>query len=119
MHGEPVSIRGRVKSLDDGKFVETEVRHGGYRYWDSGLTAVIEVEGSTRDLPNLLVLNTKRTVPLSIHQLVSVGVYPEREKILIAKGTIAPLAAYEPRLETCYHSRFGRRLRGKSGALHV
>jgi microcystin degradation protein MlrC len=96
MHGEPVLIRGRVKSLHDGKFVETEVRHGGYRYWDAGLTAVIEVEGSTRDLPNLLVLNTKRTVPLSIHQLVSVGVYPEREKILVAKGTIAPLAAYEP-----------------------
>jgi len=96
MHGEPVLIRGRVKSLHDGKFVETEVRHGGYRYWDAGLTAVIEVEGSTRDLPNLLVLNTRRTVPLSIHQLVSVGVYPEREKILVAKGTIAPLAAYEP-----------------------
>jgi microcystin degradation protein MlrC len=54
------------------------------------------VEGSTRDLPNLLILNTNRTVPLSIHQLVSVGVYPEREKILVAKGTIAPLAAYEP-----------------------
>lgn len=96
MHGEPVLIRGKVKSLHDGKFIETEVRHGGYRYWDSGLTAVIEVEGSTRDLPNLLVLNTNRTVPLSIHQLVSVGVYPEREKILVAKGTIAPLAAYEP-----------------------
>ncbi len=96
MHGEPVMIRGKVKSLHDGKFVETEVRHGGYRYWDSGLTAVIEVEGSTRDLQNLLVLNTNRTVPLSIHQLVSVGVYPEREKILVAKGTIAPLAAYEP-----------------------
>jgi microcystin degradation protein MlrC len=96
MHGEPVMIRGKVKSLHDGKFIETEVRHGGYRYWDAGLTAVIEVEGSTRDLPNLLVLNTNRTVPLSIHQLVSVGVYPEREKILVAKGTIAPLAAYEP-----------------------
>ncbi len=96
MHGDPIAIRGTVKSLNDGKYVETEVRHGGYRYWDSGLTAVIEVEGSTRDLPNLLVLNTKRTTPLSIHQLVSVGVYPEREKILVAKGTIAPLAAYEP-----------------------
>jgi len=96
MHGEPVMIRGKVKSLNDGKYVETEVRHGGYRYWDSVLTAVIEVEVSTRDLPNLLVLNTNRTVPLSIHQLVSVGVYPEREKILVAKGTIAPLAAYEP-----------------------
>jgi microcystin degradation protein MlrC len=96
VHGDPVPIRGRVKSLHDGKFVETEVRHGGTRYWDSGLTAVIEVEGSTPDLPNLLVLNSKRTTPMSIHQLVSVGVYPEREKILVAKGTIAPLAAYEP-----------------------
>jgi microcystin degradation protein MlrC len=96
MHGEPILIRGKVKSLHDGKFIETEVRHGGYRYWDAGLTAVIEVEGSTRDLPNLLVLNTNRTVPLSIHQLVSAGVYPGRQKILIAKGTIAPLAAYEP-----------------------
>ena len=96
MHGEPVMVRGRVKGLHDGRFIEPEVRHGGARYWDAGLTAVIEVEGSTRDLPNLLVLNTKRTVPLSLHQLVSVGVYPERQKILVAKGTIAPLAAYAP-----------------------
>jgi len=96
MHGEPILIRGTVKSLSDGKFIETEVRHGGYRYWDMGLTAVIEAEGSTRDLPNIVILNTKRTIPLSIHQLVSVGVYPERQKILVAKGTIAPRAAYEP-----------------------
>jgi microcystin degradation protein MlrC len=54
---------------------------------------LIEAEGSTRDLSNFVVLNTKRTVPLSIHQLVSVGVYPERQKILVAKGTIAPRAA--------------------------
>ncbi len=96
MHGEPILIRGTVKSLNDGKFIETEVRHGGYRYWEMGLTAVIEAEGSTRDLPNIVILNTKRTIPLSIHQLVSVGVYPERQKILVAKGTIAPRAAYEP-----------------------
>ncbi|HEU0004541.1 MAG TPA: M81 family metallopeptidase, partial [Terriglobia bacterium] len=89
MHGEPILIRGTVKSLSDGKFIETEVRHGGSRYWDMGLTAVIEAEGSTRDLSNIVILNTKRTIPLSIHQLVSVGVYPERQKILVAKGTIA------------------------------
>jgi microcystin degradation protein MlrC len=27
---------------------------------------------------------------------VSCGIYPERQKILVAKGTIAPRAAYEP-----------------------
>jgi microcystin degradation protein MlrC len=96
LHGEPVRVRGRVKSLHDGKFVEPENRHGGYRYWDMGLTAVIEEESSTRDLPSLLLLTMKRTMPNSLHSLISNGVYPQREKILVAKGTIAPLAAYEP-----------------------
>ena len=96
LHGEPVRVRGRVKSLHDGKYVEPEVRHGGFRYWDMGLTAVIEAEGSTRDLQNLLLLTIKRTMPNSIHQIVSNGVYPQRQKILVAKGTIAPRAAYEP-----------------------
>ena len=96
MHGKPVRIRGRVKSLHDGRFVEPEVRHGGGRYWDMGLTSVIEVEGSTRDLPNILMLTSKRVIPFSLHQLISCGVYPERQKILVAKGVIAPRAAYGP-----------------------
>ena len=31
-----------------------------------------------------------------MHQIVSLGIYPERQKILVAKGTVAPRAAYEP-----------------------
>jgi len=96
LHGEPVLVRGKVKSLHDGKYVETEIRHGGGRYHDQGLTAVIEVEGSTRDALNLLLLTTERVSPNSLHQLISCGVYPERQKILVAKGAIAPRAAYEP-----------------------
>ena len=96
LHGEPVTVRGRVKSLHDGKYIETEVRHGGGRYHDQGLTAVIEVEGSTPDLPNLLLLTSERASPNSLHQLISCGVYPERQRILVAKGAIAPRAAYEP-----------------------
>lgn len=96
LHGEPVRLRGRVKALYDGKFVEPEVRHGGVRYWDMGHTAVIEAEGSTRDLPNVLILTPKRVIPFSLHQLTSAGVYPQRQKILVVKGTIAPRAAYEP-----------------------
>jgi microcystin degradation protein MlrC len=57
---------------------------------------VIEVEGSTRDLPNLLLLTTHPTSPNSLNQLISNGVYPQRERILVAKGTTAPRAAYEP-----------------------
>lgn len=95
-HGAPVRVRGRVKSLHDGKYIETEVRHGGSRYHDMGITAVIEVEGSTRDLPNLLLVTKERSSPDSLNQLISCGVYPHRQKILVAKGTIAPRAAYEP-----------------------
>jgi microcystin degradation protein MlrC len=96
LHGEPVRIRGKVKSLYDGRFVEPAMRHGGGRYWDMGFSAVIEVEGSTRDLPNLLLLTPKRVIPFSLHQLISAGIYPERQKILVVKGTVAPRAAYEP-----------------------
>jgi microcystin degradation protein MlrC len=96
LHGDSVRIRGRVKTIHDGRFVEPAVRHGGGRYWDMGVSALIEVEGSTPDLPNYLLLTPKRIIPFSLHQLISVGVYPERMKILVAKGTIAPRAAYEP-----------------------
>ncbi|MDZ4799796.1 MAG: M81 family metallopeptidase [Bryobacteraceae bacterium] len=96
LHGKPVVISGKVKSLHDGDFIETEIRHGGGRYFSMGPTAVIEVEGGTRDDKNLLVLTTRRMVPYSMHQIVSLGIYPERQKILVAKGTVAPRAAYEP-----------------------
>ncbi len=96
LHGDPVRIRGSVKSIHDGKFLETEVRHGGQRYFDQGLTAVVEAEGSTRDLPNLLMLTTRRQMPFSLHQLISCGIYPERQKILVVKAAVAFRAAYEP-----------------------
>jgi microcystin degradation protein MlrC len=96
MHGVPIAIRGLVKSLHDGKYIETEPRHGGQRYHDQGLTAVIEVEGGTKDLPNLLMLTTKRAMPFSLHQLISCGIYPQRQKILVVKAAIAYRAAYEP-----------------------
>lgn len=96
MHGKPVLIRGVVRSLHAGKYLETEVRHGGSRYHELGLAAVIEGEGSTPDLQNLLLVTTRRSNPNSLHQIISCGIYPERQRILVAKGTIAPRAAYEP-----------------------
>jgi len=96
LHGKPVYIKGEVRSLNVGRYLETEVRHGGGRYWDMGHTAVIHVEGSTPDEPNLLLLTTIPSSPNSIHQLISNGVYIERQKIIVAKGAIAPRAAYEP-----------------------
>jgi microcystin degradation protein MlrC len=95
-HGKPVRVRGRVRSLDDGEYIETAIRHGGNTFYHMGLTAVIEAEGSTPVMKNYLVLTKRRSSPNSIHQIVHLGIYPERQKILTAKGTIAPRAAYEP-----------------------
>lgn len=84
----PVRIRGRVRSLHAGRYLEPEVRHGGGRHHDLGHSAVVEVGDS------MLLLTTLRSHPNSIHQLVSCGIYPERHHILVAKGAIAPRAAY-------------------------
>lgn len=92
---KPVSIKGTVRSLHQGQFIEPAVRHGGHRYWDMGHCAVIEAEHSSRDEQNLLLLTSQPTGPFSLHQLTVCGIYPERQKILAVKGTVAPRAAYE------------------------
>lgn len=93
---KPVRVKGTVRSLHQGRFIETGVRHGGHRYWDMGHCAVIEEEGSARDDLNLLLVTSEPTSPFSLHQLIVCGIYPERQKILTVKGTVAPRAAYEP-----------------------
>lgn len=92
---KPVAIKGTVRSLHSGSFIETAVRHGGHRYWEMGHCAVIEEQGSARDDLNLLLLTSVRCSPFSINQLTVCGIYPEQQKILVVKGTVAPRAAYE------------------------
>ena len=95
-HGPSIPITGRVRTLSDGQFEETERRHGGRRYYNAGLTAVVEVNRSAAGKGGLLVLNSERMPPMSIHQLTSAGIVPQQQKILVAKGTVAPRAAYAP-----------------------
>jgi microcystin degradation protein MlrC len=92
----PVEIRGVVRSLHQGTFLEPAVRHGGHRYWDMGHCAVVEAQNSTGEVQNLLLLTSERCSPFSLHQLISCGIYPERQRFLVVKGTVAPRAAYEP-----------------------
>ncbi len=89
-HGPTLTVEGTVRTLHDGKFIETERRHGGGRDWDQGLTAVLAAGGG------LLVLDSRRTPPMSFNQLRSVGIIPEQQEIFVAKGSVAPRAAYEP-----------------------
>ncbi len=91
LHGDPVAIEGRVRCLHDGMFVEEEPRHGGSRINQQGLTAVVE----TRER-HTVVLTSLRMAPFSLEQILSLGVKPQQKRVLIAKGAIAPRAAYEP-----------------------
>jgi microcystin degradation protein MlrC len=67
------------------------VRHGGWGRNDQGITAVIETEQQ-----HTIVLTSRRMAPMSLEQLLSLGIHPERKQILIVKGVVAPRAAYEP-----------------------
>lgn len=96
MHGDPVRVKGHVRSLHVGRYFEPEVRHGGSMFRNMSHTAVIHLDGSTLDEPNLLLVTQRPSSPNSAHQIISNGVYVERQKIIVAKGAIAPRAAYEP-----------------------
>ena len=84
-------IRGRVRTISDGLFRETQIRHGGWGEFDQGVTAVVETEEE-----HTIILTSRRMAPMSLEQVLSLGVRPERKNILIVKGVVAPRAAYEP-----------------------
>lgn len=90
LHGRPVPMSGRVRLLHDGFFEERQTRHGGKRWNNQGLTAVLETpEGDT------VVLTSLRMAPFSLEQVRSLGIKPESKRVLVAKGAVAPRAAYE------------------------
>jgi microcystin degradation protein MlrC len=90
-HAPPLDVEGRVRLLHDGRYSEERPRHGGIRFNDQGLTAVLELSDG-----NQLVLTSLRHPPFSLGQLTSLGLQPERARILIVKAAVAYKAAYEP-----------------------
>ena len=91
LHGKPVAVTGRVTRLSDGKYEDTRPTHGGYRFFDGGTTAVLE---TTDD--HTLLLTSKRDGNTSREQMYSVGIWPERYRVVVAKGVVSPRPAYQP-----------------------
>lgn len=94
-HGKPLEAEVELLSRNDGKFEETEVRHGGIRSFDQGRTAVVRTDSGLT-----IVLTSRRMAPFSLNQITSCGLDPKAFRILVAKGVHAPVAAYAP---VCNH----------------
>jgi len=91
LHGQPVSITGTVRLLDDGKFEDAGATHGGFRFYDAGHRAVVHTtDDHTLLLTSLPLGNT------SIQELISAGIDPLTQPIIIAKGVQSPRGSYEP-----------------------
>ena len=89
LHGSPVTVTGTVRVLFDGLYEDPLPTHGGWRFFDGGTTAVLD---TTDD--HTLILTSKRAGNTSLEQLYSVGVDPERFKVVVAKGVVSPRPAY-------------------------
>ena len=79
-----------VIHLGDGKFKETDPRHGGQVNYDMGRIAVVLTKKG-----NTIMLTSRRIPPFSLRQLTSFNIFPETFDAIIAKGVNAPIAAYE------------------------
>jgi len=88
-HGPPLDVELAVESLHEGWFEEPRPRHGGFRTFDQGRSAVLR-----SDCGLTVLATSKRMVPFSLCQLTSCGLDPERFHVLVAKGVNAPIAAY-------------------------
>ena len=90
-HGTPLKVEVTVKSVHDGTFEESEIRHGGYTHFEMGPTAVV-----VTDTGLTVSLTSQRIVPVSLGVVTSIGLDPADFQILVAKGVHAPVAAFEP-----------------------
>ena len=90
-HGPPLITEVQVISLHDGRFTEPQVRHGGRTGYDMGQTAIVR---TSNDLTIMLI--SKRIPPFSLQQLIHCGLDPQAFQVIIAKGVVAPIAAYRP-----------------------
>jgi microcystin degradation protein MlrC len=88
-HGAPLEVTATVKSLHDGRFSESQARHGGITNFDQGRTAIIETDRGVT-----IMLTSQRTPPFSLAQLTTFGITPSHYRAIVAKGVIAPIAAY-------------------------
>lgn len=91
LHGAPVHITGVVKHVDDGRFEDTGVTHGGFRFFNAGPRALVHTDDD-----HFVLLNSRPMGNTSRAELTSAGLDPMQIKIIVAKGVHSPRGAFEP-----------------------
>ncbi|MEY4400816.1 MAG: hypothetical protein RL072_681 [Actinomycetota bacterium] len=91
LHGAPVHITGIVKHVDDGRFEDTGVTHGGFRFFNAGTRALVHTDDD-----HFVLLTSRPMGNTSRAELTSVGLDPLTIKIIVAKGVHSPRGAFEP-----------------------
>lgn len=90
-HGPPLEAEVTVKSFHQGRFNETEIRHGGHTRFDMGRTAIVETyRGLT------VCLTSRSCPPISLGIMTSCGLKPQDFQVVVAKGVQSPVPAFEP-----------------------
>ena len=79
----------KLARLQSGTFEEKKPRHGGQLRYDMGSTAVVQTKNG-----HTIILHSKRVPPFSLEQVKCCDIDPGQYDIIIAKGVIAPIAAY-------------------------
>jgi len=88
LHGEPVEVCGRVRTITDGRFIHKAMRRGLAA--DVGRTAVLEIKGIE------VILTEKSHAPNDPEIFRRNGIEPFDKKILVLKSRGHFRAAYEP-----------------------
>ena len=88
-HGTPLNCSAELLSLHVGKFSESQARHGGFTDFDQGATAIVKCSSGVT-----VMLTSKRVPPFSLAQFTSCDLDPLDFRVFVAKGVIAPQAAY-------------------------
>lgn len=88
MHGAPVRLTAGVKLLSDGVFISEGLMGGGTR-GDMGRTAVLEKDGVE------IIVTERRIQPYDTGLLRSVGIEPERRRIIALKSAVHFRGTYQ------------------------
>lgn len=89
LHGDPVRLTGNVRLISDGRWIHEGPENAGVLV-ESGPTAVVQSGGVT------VVLTSTKIAPGDQQQLKSVGIWPDRQHIIVVKAAIRWKGGYEP-----------------------